>query len=374
MSSDKNERTERRNIQPRSIPGKVEGRYLVRLKDGVRAQGLVRALGVVTDEVYDSVLDGFAATMTEKQVEALRRNPNVTSIEPDGWVRAERLFPWPTLNTQELDENGEPWGLDRIDQISTRYTGTYRYLRTGKGVTAYVLDTGIDHAHHEFQGRARPGYDQYGTGGRDVDGHGTHCAGTIGGKTFGAAKEVDLVSVKVLDDNGWGTWSGVIAGMDWVAKQAARPAIANLSLGGGFSAIVNSAVDRLTKAGVSVIVAAGNESQNACNTSPASAPSAVTVGASTRFDHVAGFSNFGPCVTLYAPGTLILSALPGGGKDLWSGTSMAAPLVAGIVALLLEKEPHFTPRRVCHWLVDHAHRGRLKGVPRETLLVHKARL
>jgi subtilisin family serine protease len=358
----------------KSLPGKIAGQYIVRMKPGQRARGLVTAFGIVPLHVYDDVIDGFAARLTEQQARQLALHPHVESVEPDGIVETEAF--WRTQHTQQLDENADPWGLDRIDQLSTRYTGTYRYLHTGKGVNVFVLDTGIDYAHPEFGGRARFGYDAFGGDGRDRDGHGTHVAGTIGGEKYGVAKEVSLVSVKILDDNGSGTWSGVIAGMDWVLRHRGEFSVANMSIGGGRNTSVNAAVKKLVDEGVTVVVAAGNEALDAGNVSPASAPEAITVGASTRRDFAAWWSNFGPAVDIWAPGLYILSAIPGGRVDDYSGTSMACPHVAGVAALYMEESGRGDPAGVRDWLLGKALTGRMSRVRPDTTdrLLHKARL
>jgi subtilisin family serine protease len=365
------------SVRVKQIPGKITGQYIITLKPTANAIGLIKAFSIEPIHTYNAILNGFSAKLTPQQANALKNNPHVESIEEDGIVEGSGRAYWKTLNKQELDENGDPWGLDRIDQLSTRATGTYRYLNTGKGVTAFVLDTGIDYSHSEFEGRAIFGYDAFGGNGADRDGHGTHVAGTIGGKKYGVAKEVKLVSVKVLDDTGSGTWSGIIAGMDWVIKNKTDKSVVNMSLGGGKNTTVNTAVRKLYDAGITVVVAAGNNGTLASNTSPASALEAITVGASTRRDFVATFSNHGSAVDIFAPGLYILSATPGGTVDAFSGTSMACPHVAGVVALLMESiNDYVSPTVVRGWLVENAHTNRLTKLPINTSnrLLHKAKL
>jgi subtilisin family serine protease len=351
------------------------------MREGHRAEGLIRAFAIEPLYTYDAVFEGFAAVLTPQQVLALRRNPHVESIEDDGAVEGTSF--WKTQNTRPLDPNGDPWGIDRIDQLSPRLTGTYRYMGTGEGVTVYILDTGIDYSHPDLGKRAVPGYDAFGGNGQDRQGHGTHVAATVGGNFCGVANGVRLVSVKVLDDSGNGTWSGIIAGLDWIAKNRKGPSVANMSLGGGKNTSVNAAVKKLVDADVTVVVAAGNNGINACNASPASEPSAITVGASTRRDYIPAWSNFGSCVDIFAPGVDIFSAVPGGYYDIYSGTSMAAPHVAGVVALLMastagpgELAAAMPPKDVRKWLVDNALNGRLRGFRSGDTdrLLYKARL
>jgi subtilisin family serine protease len=357
------------NILATEIGKPVAGQYIVRMKEGHKAHGLIQAFAIKPLHVYDAVIDGFAAQLTQSQARALEKNPHVASIEQDALVEG-------AVSVQQLDENMDPWGLDRIDQRSNRYTGTFRYTRTGKGVTCYILDTGIDHSHFEFGGRARFGYDVFAGNGHDRQGHGTHVAGTVGGKRYGVAKEVNLVSVKVLGDDGGGAWSGVIAGMDWVARNARGPSIANMSLGGPFMTSVNAAVANLRKAGITVVVAAGNSGVDVALTSPGSSPDAITVGASSRRDWATPWSNWGHLVDLFAPGLYVLSAAPGGYITEMSGTSMAAPHVAGIAALLLEDNPLRTPEEVRKCLLGMAVTGRMQKLRGESpnRLAHKGRL
>jgi subtilisin family serine protease len=266
--------------------------------------------------------------MTPAQARSLAADPAVSSVEEDG------------VATISETQSGATWGLDRIDQASG-LDGTYSYTATGAGVDAYIIDTGIRSTHSEFSGRMLPGANFVSRGKsttEDCNGHGTHVAGTVGGTTYGVAKGVNLVPVRVLDCRGSGSWSGVVAGMDWVAGEAVGPSVANMSLGGGASTSIDQAVARMTGADVTTVVAAGNEDQNACNVSPARAASALTVGATDRNDVRASFSNFGRCVDIFAPGVGITSAWHQSDTqtNTISGTSMAAPHVAGAAALVLQ--------------------------------------
>ncbi|HEV7589084.1 MAG TPA: S8 family peptidase [Longimicrobium sp.] len=325
----------------------IAGSYIVVLKDapvdlaegaGVAdlgrreaARSVASVTGVSPRNVYGSVLNGFSAQLSAGQLNALRHNPNVAYIEQDQVVSASTT------------QSGATWGLDRIDQRDLPLSGTYTYTPTGAGVRAYIIDTGILTSHSQFGGRASIGYDAVGDGrnGIDCNGHGTHVSGTVGGSTYGVAKGVTLIGVRVLDCAGSGTNSGVIAGMDWVTANRVLPAVANMSLGGGFSQAINDAVTRMTNAGVSLAVAAGNENQDACNTSPASAASAITVGATTETDARASFSNWGTCVDVFAPGNNITSSWYSSttATNTISGTSMASPHVAGVAALYLQGNP-----------------------------------
>jgi subtilisin family serine protease len=237
-----------------------------------------------------------------------------------------------------------------MDQRALPLNGSYTYQADGTGVTAYIIDTGINFTHSEFGGRASTGVDEMTPGGNaaDCNGHGSHVAGTVGGATYGVAKNVKLVAVRVLDCSGSGTSSGAIAGIDWVTAHRSLPAVANMSLSGSYSQAMNDAIARSIAAGVVYAVAAGNSSADACTTSPASAPDAITVGATDASDVFAGFSNFGSCVKLNAPGVGITSATIGSDAAITtlSGTSMASPHVAGAAAVYLQKNSGATPAQV----------------------------
>ena len=312
-----------------------------------------RGKGMKIGHTY-TAMGGFSANLTPAQVEELRADPDVAFIQEDGIV---------SINASQ---SGATWGLDRVDQRSLPLNSTYTYDATGQGVRSYIIDTGILTSHSEFSGRTATGYSAIsdGRGTTDCNGHGTHVAGTVGGTRYGVAKETTLIPVRVLGCDGSGSNSGVIAGMDWVANNATGPSVANMSLGGGASTATDAAVDRMVARGVTVVVAAGNESQNACNASPARASAAITVGSTTSSDAQSSFSNWGSCVDIYAPGSSITSAwhTSTSATNTISGTSMASPHVAGAAALYLEQNPSASPTQVAGAIDSAATTGALSGL------------
>ncbi|MFE3599833.1 S8 family peptidase [Streptomyces sp. NPDC059142] len=336
----------------------VPGQYIVSLKPTFSPSSVVRQLRVSPLHTYETVFPGFAARLSASELDLVRRFPAVAAVEENAVVTASSGGSATTragaLAGRQARVPALSWGLDRIDQRNLPLDGQYDVKGTGKGVTAYIVDSGIETAHSEFGGRASVGFDSVGDGrnGQDCNSHGTHVAGTVGGSDYGVAREASLVSVRVLGCDGSGTWAGVIAGFDWVAKNAEQPAVMNASIGGSRSTAVNAAVNSVADSGVPPVVAAGNENQNACNVSPASASKVITVGATDREDRQATFSNWGPCLKLYGPGVDIVSARLGGGYKSLSGTSMASPHVAGVAALLKEKYPTASPSAVSTWLVE----------------------
>ncbi|MFC7279114.1 S8 family serine peptidase [Paractinoplanes rhizophilus] len=329
------------NVLGAGAAGAIPGRYIVTMRTpGISAQG---AGGGVS----------YTRRMSAKQARRLAATAGVQYVEQDR-----------VLHTEATQRN-PVWGLDRIDQRAVRASRTYTPTDDGSAVTAYVIDTGIRISHSEFRGRAAYGYDFVDGDAiaADCNGHGTHVAGTIGGARYGVAKKVRLVAVRVLDCAGEGTLSGVIAGVDWVTRHAARPAVANMSLGGGRSASLEAAVRRSIARGVTYVVAAGNENTNASAESPAAVAAAITVGASDSKDRRAAFSNYGSVIDLFAPGVGIRSAFASSDTAAVtaSGTSMAAPHVAGAAALVLDAAPGWSPRQVRDYLVARATTGKVKG-------------
>lgn len=327
--------------QGRPIPG----RFIITLQERTDPRAVAQEHGVNPDFVYSRVLTGFAGRLSEAARSGLLRDSRVVRVEIDREMLGQ-----------------QSWGTDRIDQRNLPLDGKYSALGTARGITVYVVDTGIRFDHVLFGGRAMAGFDAIGDGrnGSDCNGHGTHVAGTAaGGRQYGVAGEAMLVSVRVLDCEGRGANSGVIAGLDWIAGNAQRPAVVNMSLGGSASATLDAAVRRVISRGLAVVVAAGNSAADACASSPAGVAEALTIGATTRVDSRASFSNYGECVDVFAPGEEITSAWHTASNALAisSGTSMAAPHVAGLVALMLEKSPTASPSELSTKLVQDATRN-----------------
>jgi subtilisin family serine protease len=321
----------------------IEGQYIVILNEGANPRSVAAIAGVSPRYVYTAAVNGFAATLNAGQLRAMQNNPNVAYVEQDAAVQS-------SLVTQ----TGATWGLDRIDQANLPLSTTFSYTSTGVGVRAYIVDTGMRLSHTQFTGRVTSGFDAVDGGSADdCNGHGTHVGGTVGGTTVGVAKGVSLVAVRVLDCAGSGTNSGVIAGVDWVRTNHVKPAVANLSLGGGASTALDAAVNNAINAGVTFVVAAGNgntggKAQPACNYSPARVTNAITVSATDNADRKASYANYGTCVDIFAPGNSILSAWYTGDTAgaTSSGTSMASPHVAGVAAQYLALNPTATPAQV----------------------------
>jgi subtilisin family serine protease len=334
----------------------IADRYIVTFKDtpAVRSStGTVKAArdlaarnGGKVHRTFTSTLRGFSVKMTAKQARRLAADPRVASVEQDATVRIADA------------QSGAPWGLDRLDQRALPLDGSYTFATPASNVSAYILDTGIRTTHAEFGGRARSGWDfvDNDADANDCNGHGTHVAGTVGGATYGVAKGVTLHALRVLNCQGSGSISGIIAGVEWVTQHAVKPAVANMSIGAKPSAALDAAVRRSIASGITYGVAAGNENTDACKSSPARTAEAITVGATTPTDARATFSNWGTCVDLFAPGLGVKSAWHTGDNatDTINGTSMATPHVVGAAALYLATHPTATPQQVRTALVTSA--------------------
>ena len=347
----------------------IPGSYIVVLKDSAvgspagapnaiaavtnRAASLAKAYDGSVARTFGAALNGFEAKVSASAAQRLAADPSVAYVEQNHRVSI--------ADTQ----NNATWGIDRIDQRNRPLSTTYTYSTTASNVTAYIIDTGINLNHNEFGGRAKSGFDAVDGGSADdCNGHGTHVAGTVGGRTYGVAKGVKLVAVRVLDCKGSGSNAGVIQGINWVTNNAARPAVANMSLGGGASSAVDQAVANSIAKGVTYGVAAGNENTNACNSSPARTPAAITVGATTNTDARASYSNYGTCLDIFAPGSNITSSwyTSSGATNTISGTSMATPHVVGAAALVLAGNPNATPAQVRDTLVSRSTPNVVTGV------------
>lgn len=331
----------------------IDGEYIVVLKErGSSARSVEAAAEAVRGQVgkltskyggsakrtYTSALEGFSVAMPESKARELAADPAVAFVEPNRVERGD-------------DSQADPvWGLDRVDQRELPLDKSYEFTGDASNVTAYVVDSGIRTDHQDFEGRASYGYNfvEARKTASDCHGHGTHVAGTVGGKTYGVAKKVKLVAVKVLDCENAGTTENVLAGYDWVAKNAVAPAVANVSIGGAPGDAKDEAVRNMVESGITVAVSAGNKDTDACEQSPAREKSAITVAATAKDDSRSSFSNYGECVDVFAPGTGVKSA--GHQSDTatatMNGTSMAAPHVTGVAALYVSENPEATPVEV----------------------------
>ncbi|MEK6301405.1 MAG: S8 family peptidase [Acidobacteriota bacterium] len=322
------------------------------------ASDLTLAYGGVATNFYAYAINGFSARMSEAEALKLSSDPRVKFVEEDSIMSAN------------ITQNNPPWGLDRIGQRDLPLNQTYSYTTTGSGVNVYIIDTGIRRTHTQFGGRAFVGFDSVGDGQNtnDCNGHGTHVSGTVGGSTYGVAKAVRLFAVRVLNCSGSGSNAGVIAGVDWVTANHTNPAVANMSLGGGVSTALDTAVNNSINSGVTYAIAAGNSNTDASNSSPARVAAAITVGSSTINDARSSFSNFGSVVDIFAPGSSILSSYNTSdtATATLSGTSMASPHVAGVAARYLQSNPGASPATVRNAIVNAATLNHLSGIPAGT--------
>lgn len=332
----------------------IKNQYIVVLQAGSdlpaqAAAAIAKQHGGQVLFTYNRAIRGFAVRIPEQATSAfltaMQKNPQVSYVEEDT-----------LMQTNTITQSNPVWGLDRIDQHNLPLSKSFNYNKTGSGVNAYIVDTGILASHQEFNGRVQTGYsaiaDNNGT--NDCNGHGTHVAGTVGGSTYGIAKNVGLVPVRVLDCAGSGAMSGVIAGLDWIIQNGRKPAVVNMSLGGSAYSTLDTAIDNLFNNGYVPVVAAGNSNTDACTSSPARAGKAITVAATDSTDTRASYSNYGSCVDLFAPGSQITSAWIGSNSSAAtaSGTSMASPHVAGVVATMLENNSTATPQSITDQLLN----------------------
>ncbi|GAA1595758.1 MULTISPECIES: S8 family peptidase [Kribbella] len=336
------------SIRGAGNPNAIPGSYIVVLNDAttraqtrVATQSLAASYDVKVKDQYDASIKGFSATMSEDQAKKVAGDSRVAYVQQNQKIT--------------VAQDNPPWGLDRADQRDLPLDKKYEPSTDAKNVNVYIIDTGIYAKHQDFGDRASVGTDTVGDGQNGVDcmGHGSHVAGTIGGTTYGLAKAAKLIAVRVLDCKGSGSTESVVAGIDWVTKNAKKPAVANMSLGGGADDALDAAVKASVGAGITYAVAAGNDNADACQSSPAKEPSAITVGATDDQDQRAEFSNYGKCVDLFAPGVDITSVGITGpdATAKMSGTSMATPHVAGGIALYLADHPDATPADVAKALV-----------------------
>ncbi|MDC5254441.1 S8 family peptidase [Acinetobacter baumannii] len=336
--------------------GIIKNQYIVILNKDAGpskdfAQNIAKQHAGKVLQSYDTVLKGFAIYLPDTAgtafIEAMKKNPQVLSVESDTIV-----------NIDATTQSNPDWGLDRIDQKALPLNSAYSYLQTGSGTTAYIVDTGILSSHQEFSGRVLSGYTAIsdGNGTTDCNGHGTHVAGTVGGTTYGVAKNVNLVPIRILGCDGSGASSNVIAGLDWILKNGKKPAVVNMSLGGATSSSLDSAVENLFNNGYVMVVAAGNSNTDACSSSPARVSKAITVAATDNTDTRASYSNYGSCVDIFAPGSQINSSWIGNNTatKILNGTSMATPHVAGVVAEMLQSTPTASPQTISTNLLNQA--------------------
>ncbi|CAG9953244.1 unnamed protein product [Clonostachys rosea f. rosea IK726] len=357
-------RTDDRNL--------LAGKYIVKFKDGKGGDKMsvsalnnkISTLNVSPDHVYKTTFQGFSGQLTDEELEALRHSNDrkVEYVEQDSSLSAYAY----------VEQASPPWGLGRISTRDRKTGIPYTYdSSAGAGTCAYVIDTGIDATHPDFEGRAEMVANFVDNINTDDDGHGTHVAATIGGAKYGVAKKTRLLGIRVLTKDGDGSLAGFIKGMDFVAEDSAKRnctqgVVSNMSVGGAFSTSINEAAASMVKKNIFLAVAAGNSNTDAEDFSPASEPTVCTVGAASPWDGRWLHSNYGAAVDVYAPGQNILSALPGGTEGEKSGTSMASPHIAGLAAYLAGLEGFTDPQTLCKRIADMATEGKLGGIPEDT--------
>jgi subtilisin family serine protease len=320
----------------------IKDTYIVELKKGVR---LKSGLGIAPQRQFSTAVNGFSAKLTPAQLTALQKSPDVVAISQDVYVQ----------NALDATQTNPPsWGIDRIDQRNLPLSNSFTYTRTGTGVHAYIIDSGVDPSHPNFGGRATFDFNGIDSNNTDCNGHGTHVAGTIGSTSYGVAKNVRLHGVKWLNCSGGGTASSAIAAVDWVTRNAIKPAVANASWNYSANTTLENSLRAMINSGVFLAASAGNTGANSCDRLPRKIETALVVAASTRTDARASYSSTGSCVDIYAPGSAIVSTLPGNTTGSYNGTSMATPHVAGVAALYLQTSPSASPATVKSYIESNA--------------------
>jgi subtilisin family serine protease len=318
----------------------VKDTYIVELKKGVRLKQ-----GIKMQRQFSTAVNGFSAKLTPAQLSELQKSPDVVAISQDVYVQN-------VLDTTQA--NPPSWGIDRIDQRNLPLSASYTYTRTGSGVHAYIIDSGVDASHPNFGGRATFDFNGIDSNNTDCNGHGTHVAGTIGSTSYGVAKSVRLHGVKWLNCSGGGTASSAIAAVDWVTRNAVKPAVANASWNFSANTTLENSLRAMINSGVFLAASAGNTGANSCDRLPRKIETALVTAASTNTDARASYSSTGSCVDIYAPGSAIVSTLPGNTTGSYNGTSMATPHVAGVAALYLQTSPSATPATVKSYIESNA--------------------